>query len=102
MSRSRFAVIVCATLLGTACTSSAPQTAATAADVGAGGEAANAQQVAAAEEDPLVCRPIATTGTRVAKKVCMRQSEIDKGRRDATEMLGEVQRRGVLRNDPPE
>lgn len=54
---------------------------------------------AAAEDDPLVCKRIVQTGTRVAQRICMRRSQIKANQNDAQEMLGEVQKRGVLGNE---
>jgi hypothetical protein len=38
-------------------------------------------------------------GTRVAQRICMRRSQVETNQRDAREMLGEVQKRGVLVNE---
>lgn len=54
---------------------------------------------AAAGDDPIVCKRVVQTGTRVAQRICSRQSELDAKQRDAQEMLGEVQKRGVLVNE---
>jgi hypothetical protein len=100
MMPSRLVVLFCAALLGTACTTPASRTA-VAPEVGSdmaadGGDLASAPAVAAtAEEDPLVCEMVIRTGTRVAQRTCMRRSWIEKNQRDAEEMLGEVQKRGV-------
>lgn len=104
---SRFIVLFCAALLGTACTTPASRTA-VAPDAGsdmaaAGGDVASAPAVAAtAEEDPLVCKNVVQTGTRVAQRTCVRRSHIEAHQRNAHEMLGEVQRRGVLANETKE
>jgi len=47
-----------------------------------------------------MCKKVIQTGTRVAQRICMRRSQVEANQRDAREMLGEVQRRGVLVNDP--
>lgn len=104
---SRVVVIFCAALLGTACTTPASRTA-VAPDVGSdmaadGGGVASAPAVAAtAEEDPLVCKKVIRTGTRVAQHTCMRRSQMEGHQRGAHEMLGEVQRRGVQVNEAKE
>jgi hypothetical protein len=101
---TRLIVLFCAALLGTACTTPASRTAVT-SDAGremsaTGGDLASAPAVAAtAEEDPLICKNIVQTGTRVAQRTCVRRSQMEEHQRDAHEMLGEVQRRGVLVNE---
>ena len=101
---TRLMVIFCAALLGTACTTPASRTSVT-SDAGgemaaASGDLASTPAVAAtAEEDPLVCKNVIQTGTRVAQRTCVRRSQVDEHQRDAQEMLGEVQRRGVLVNE---
>ena len=101
---ARLIVLFCAALLGTACTTPASRTAVAPEienDVAAdGGDVASAPAVAAtAEEDPLICKSVVQTGTRVAQRTCVRQSQIEAKQRDAREMLGEVQKRGVLANE---
>jgi hypothetical protein len=104
MMPRRLMVVFCAALLGSACTTPANRAAVGTQVPGdmaaAGGDAATAPTVAAtAEEDPLVCEMVVQTGTRVAQRICMRQSQLDANKRDADEMLGEVQRRGVQANE---
>jgi hypothetical protein len=100
MTPSRLVFFLCAALLGSACTAPASRTA-VAPEVGsdvsaAGGDLASAPLVAATpEEDPLVCKSVMRTGTRVAERTCVRRSQEEKRRRDAHEMLEQVQRRGV-------
>ncbi|MEX2132051.1 MAG: hypothetical protein WD772_11250 [Pseudohongiellaceae bacterium] len=48
-----------------------------------------------AEEDPLVCENTVRTGTRVAQRVCMRQSQIDAIARGGQDALGDWQRGGL-------
>lgn len=101
MTPSRLVVFLCAALLGSACTAPASRTAAApgvGSDVSAAvGDSASAPATAAMaeEEDPLVCKSVARTGTRVAKRTCMRRSQAEARERAAHEMLGEIQRRGV-------
>ncbi|HEX7037185.1 MAG TPA: hypothetical protein VF210_15530 [Pseudomonadales bacterium] len=102
MTLERLVVLLCAVLFASACAAPAP----TAAEPAGGGAASTAGQdlasaetpAATAEDDPIVCRQITRTGTRVAEKVCMRRSQIEKSQRDAAEMLGEVQRRGAMQS----
>jgi hypothetical protein len=100
MMPSRLAVLFCAALLATACTTPASHTAVL-PEVGsdmaaAGDDLASAPAVAsAAEEDPIVCERVVQTGTRVAQRICMRRSEAEANQRNAHEMLGEVQKRGA-------
>lgn len=102
MVLERSVVLLCAVLLGSGCAAPASRTAAEPAGEGDGSavghELASAQAapVIAEEDDPIVCRRMAPTGTRVAEKVCLRRSQIEKSERDAAEMLGEVQRRGAI------
>ena len=44
------------------------------------------------EEDPIVCEESAPIGTRVARRTCMRQSQIDALQRNSQEALDNVQR----------
>lgn len=97
MILSRLAALLCIAAVAAACTTPANRTAPVdheATAVNADGDSASAT-VAAADKDPFVCKTVVPTGTRVAQRTCMRQSEFDKARRDGGEMLGEVQRRGV-------
>jgi hypothetical protein len=98
----RLSFVVWALFLGVACTAPATQVHAPGTETTTAEDpapVASAQQIAATKaEDPLVCTTTAATGSRVAKKTCMRQSDIDRRRRDAGEMLDEVQRRSVLNN----
>jgi hypothetical protein len=101
MQLSRLVTVFCATLLGAACTAQSSRTA-VAPDVdnhvaAAGGEHANAPGSAttAEDEDPLECKSVVQTGTRVAQRTCMRRSEKEAQQRDAHELLEAVQRRGV-------
>jgi hypothetical protein len=102
MMPTRLVVLLCAAVLAGACAAPASRTADAAPEVGDGPAvghdvaSAAAGAATAEEEDPLVCRPVVRTGTRVAREICMRRSEIEKRQRDAGEMLGEVQRRGAI------
>jgi hypothetical protein len=101
---TRLIVLFCASLIVTACTTPASRTAVTpdagSEMVAAGGDFASAPAVAApTEEDPLVCKNVVKTGTRVSQRTCVRRSQIEAHQRGAHEMLGEVQRRGVLVNE---
>lgn len=66
------------------------------ADAAASGDPADPTVAAAEEDDPLVCENVMRTGTRVAKRICVRRSELERHKRAADEMLGEVQRRSAL------
>ena len=90
MTFLRLFALVCILLAGAACTTPASRTAVSPVDGDVTGE-----PVAAADGDPIVCKRVVPTGTRVAQRTCMRRSEFDKARRDGHEMLEEVQRRGV-------
>ena len=107
MLRSRQVILLCAVLLGAACTTPASRTA-VAPEVGddpavSGGDTASSPTVAAAtEEDPMVCERISQTGTRVSQRVCMRRSQMEAKQRAAQDLLGEVQKRGVQANQAKE
>jgi hypothetical protein len=47
-----------------------------------------------------MCKKVIQTSTRVVQRICMRCSQVEANQHDARQMLGEVQRRGVLVNDP--
>lgn len=90
----RLVVLLCATALVSAC--SAPANRTTAAPQPAGGQGTELASTEASEADPIVCERVPVTGTRVAKRVCMRRSVREQQRRDSQEMLDQVQRRGVI------
>ena len=48
----------------------------------------------AAETDPVVCKNIAPTGSRISKKTCMRQSQWAEAARQGREATERVQRMG--------
>ena len=97
MLRSPLIFLFGAALFMTACTTPSSHTEATSGDmVASHGDDASAPAAAAAEDDPLVCKKVTQTGTRVAQRICMRQSKIEANQRDAQEMLGEVQKRGAI------
>ena len=48
------------------------------------------------EDDPLICENSAVIGTRVAKRVCLRQSQIEANKRNGQEALENVQKRGAI------
>lgn len=95
MILSRLAALFCIAVIGTACSTAANRTAPVGIDTTAAETDVDSAATAAAGEDPLVCKTLVPTGTRVAQRTCMRRSEFDKARRDGSEMLEEVQRRGV-------
>jgi hypothetical protein len=104
MLRSLLFVIFCAALLVAACTTPASRTA---VEPVAGGDMAATRDdlasettvAAAAVDDPMVCKSVIQTGTRVTQRICERRSQAEAKQRDAKEMLGEVQKRGVLVNE---
>lgn len=95
-------VAFCTVLFLAVCTTPSRHTAITPesdGDLVASRSEAAGEPAAAAEDDPLVCKRIVQTGTRVAQRICMRRSRIEANQNDAQEMLGEVQKRGVLGNE---
>lgn len=101
MLRSPLIILFGAALLMTACTTPSSHTAvapeAASGDmVASHGDVASAPAAAANEDDPIVCKKVVQTGTRVAQRICMRQSQVEANQRDAQEMLGEVQKRGAI------
>lgn len=102
MLRLLQAVLFCAVLLGSGCSTSASRTGApleAGDDLVAARDDAASAPAATVDDDPLVCERVIQTGTRVAQRICKRRSEIEKESRDAQQMLGEVQKRGVLNNE---
>ena len=52
------------------------------------------------KEDRLICRSEANTGTRFAKRICRRQSDLDARERKAQADMQEMQSQPIL--NPPE
>lgn len=95
-------VFFCVVLLGSGCSTSASRTEVQPGaddDLVATRDAAETAPAAAVDDDPLVCKRTIQTGTRVAQRTCKRRSEIEADKRDAQEILGEVQKRGALAKD---
>jgi hypothetical protein len=53
-----------------------------------------------AEDDPRVCERIIPTGTRIAQRVCFKQSEWDQMRANAQQAAEDSQRRAVQQGNP--
>jgi len=49
----------------------------------------------AAADDPMVCKRIATTGTKITRKTCRRQSEIEQTQRNARDAVDTIQRKAA-------
>lgn len=81
------------TLSACSSTSSSP-TGSTSSSATANGSASTVAQ--ADEDDPLVCENYIPSGTRIARKVCVRQSEKDRMREQAQTITQENQRRAVI------
>jgi len=64
------------------------------------GAAADPALAARAAEDPdkLVCKSEPVTGTRLTRKVCYTQQELDMARQNSREQVEEIKRQG---NRPP-
>lgn len=71
--------------------SSAASTSSTAAPSGKESTVAKAEA-----DDPLICENYIPSGTRIARKVCVRQSERDRIREQAQTITQENQRRAVI------
>lgn len=100
LPRSRF-VVCCAILLMTACSTPSSRTAAapeTDGDAVMATSEDTSKPVPLAVSDPLVCKRVTQTGTRVAQRVCQRQSQIDAKQQGAQELLQGVQQRGAQGN----
>lgn len=69
----------------TATTAPAPATA-------AAPEAVAATEAPAVAEDRMICKRIAPTGSRIAKKTCMKASQWEQAQRDAREATDTIQR----------
>ena len=94
-------ILVASTLV--ACASSSNQQ--SAADQVAPVVAANGAAEGSAEtpvlygnEDRMVCKKFAPTGTRISQRVCKKQSEWDAYSKNATEGGADAQRRATLSN----
>lgn len=87
MFRSNFAVLFCAVLLVSGCATTSEQ---------------RLQKAMTDEDDPLVCEKTTVIGTRVAQRVCLRQSQIEARKRNSQAALDEVQKRGAIstKTDP--
>jgi hypothetical protein len=98
---SRFLVLVCSALLAGACSTSASRTG-TGDTTPATAELAStsATDATAEEEDPLVCRSVVRTGSRVAERTCVRRSQIEKKQKASQEALQDIQRRGTQTGNP--
>lgn len=72
----------------TTATAPAPQAAPAAA------ASTEAPAVETAKADRTVCKSIAPTGSRIARKTCRRQSEWEEMAREGRDAVGQVQRRG--------
>lgn len=57
------------------------------------------QQVASTSgseaNDPLICKRVTPTGSKISRKECRRQSEIDNDRRNARDSVDTMQRKAV-------
>jgi cytochrome c5 len=82
-----------------ACTSSGPREAPAAPEPAAVAQPAQAEPAASpvetAKVDRTVCKSVAPTGTRIAKKVCRTQSEWEEMARAGREAADTVKRRGA-------
>ena len=103
MNLGHLFVLVCATALTVACTARNPAPSATDTTSSAVLEDVQppgTETETAMAEDPLICKSVAQTGTRVARRTCMRRSTQEQQQRDAREALDAVQRRGVQTGNP--
>ena len=111
MLRSPIIVLFGAALLMTACTTPSSHTVAApeatshtvaAPEATSGnmvashGDVASAPAAVADEDDPIVCKKVTQLGSRVARRTCMRQSQIEKNQRYAKELLEDVQNQGAI------
>lgn len=90
------ALITMLTLIG-ACAGQDRPPAATTAPAAAPATVAAPEAVAATEapavaEDRMICKRIAPTGSRIAKKTCMKASQWEQAQRDAREATDTIQR----------
>lgn len=74
-------------------------------DLGDAGPAQSSAQVAAAqgknkEDDPRVCKLITQVGTKVARRVCVRQSDWDAMQGTGNKVTTEMQNRSVQAGNP--
>jgi len=87
------AIILLTTTIGCSSTSVEQQTANAAAQ--AQGREGTVAMTGGAELDPVVCKREIQTGTRIARRVCMRQSQWDLATDAGSKMATDVQRRMV-------
>ena len=91
--------LFCFTLVVGGCTAPATDHTRAASQTAATGESVasdSAVEETASDSDPLICKYIAPTGSRIARKTCMRQSAWNQIARDAKDATGQVQRNGNL------
>ena len=99
MRLSRFVAVLAVGGLLTACSSSATRESAAAAPAPAPQAAAAPAPAPApaegtAKADRMVCKSIAPTGSRIARKTCRTQSQWEEMAREGRDAAGQVQRRG--------
>ncbi|MFK7829053.1 MAG: hypothetical protein AB8B57_04665 [Congregibacter sp.] len=85
-----------ATLLLTACSTTGGSSASSA-------DGLSEQELVAqtdVDADPRVCKRVIPTGTRIAKRACMKQSQWDTIRNNAQTATEDSQRRAVQQNNP--
>lgn len=101
MRLSRLVAVLAVGGLLTACSSSATRESAAAAPAPAPQSTATAAPAPApapaegtAKADRMVCKSIAPTGSRIARKTCRTQSQWEEMAREGRDAAGQVQRRG--------
>jgi hypothetical protein len=52
------------------------------------------------DEDPIICKSVEPTGSRIATRSCMRKSERDALRRNSQEETDAIQRKGTQTGNP--
>lgn len=93
MKSLRIPAVITALVLVGACAGQDRQPAATTAPAPAAApEAVAATDAPAAAEDRMICKHIAPTGSRIAKKTCMKASQWEQAQRDAREATDAIQR----------
>lgn len=94
MDRSPHLVLACVIVLLSAC-SSVPQDAEVAETSSAVAPSTEVAQADQSEEDPVICKSVMRTGSRVAERRCMRKSVMERQERGGQSALEDWQRRGT-------
>ncbi len=94
----RFVVVLAVLSLASAC--STTKTGVSDAGSSAGGAEVAAAESPRKEDDPRVCKLITQVGTKVARRVCVRQSDWDAMQGTGSKVTTDMQNRAVQAGNP--